>query len=160
MALQLAVEGVGQIEVALDTAAAPQTAQTLLQLAAAGATAELHRAEPLPPAGSDGPPYALVQFTVDDAAKLLAGLSHEGSAVIMRGSVCLIGGTSDVFISLAAHPGWEASMTVVGRVSEAQLEQQIGQILRLPRHNFTHPTYGTVMSMLDKKLPMRLASLP
>lgn len=65
-----------------------------------------------------------------------------------------------MFISLARHgehDGWEASMTVLGRVPEPELTVLVeGKILSLPKHNFTHPTYGTVMSMLDKELPCRL----
>ena len=68
-----------------------------------GGAGRVHRAELQPPSGSMGPPYALVQFSLDD--KSLAALPHEGNAMISRGAVCLIGGTSDVFISLATHGG-------------------------------------------------------
>mmetsp|Transcript_61647 Transcript_61647/g.163306 ORF Transcript_61647/g.163306 Transcript_61647/m.163306 type:complete len:112 (+) Transcript_61647:2-337(+) len=106
-----------------------------------------------------GPPYALVQFSLED--KALASVPHEGSAKIARGSVCLIGSTSDIFISLAKngeHDGWEGSMTVLGRVPEPALTDIVeGRILALPKHNFVHPDYGTHMSMLNTELPCRLS---
>jgi hypothetical protein len=40
-------------------------------------------------------------YVSSDAA--LAALAHEGATPITRGSVCLIGGSSDVFVSLARH---------------------------------------------------------
>ena len=55
------------------------------------------------------------------------------------------------------HAGWEASMTVVGRVAEPTLAEIVeGKILALPKHDFTHPQYGTVMSMLNEPLSCRL----
>ena len=77
------------------------------------------RAEPQPPAGSNGPPYGLVQFTLKNSG--LSKHAHEGSAKIRRGSVCLIGGADDIFVSLARndeHDGWEVSMTIVGPMSD------------------------------------------
>ena len=112
-----------------------------------------------PPAGSAGPPYALVQFTLDDAPELKAH-AHEGRAAVARGAVCLIGGASDLFISLAAngeHAGWESSMTVVGHVADEALRGVVeGEILAMPKHDFTHPQYGTVMSMLTEPVPCQL----
>ena len=151
------VEGVGTIPIVLDTSL--QVSKRLTELAANGATGHIHRAEPLPPAGSNGPPYALVQFTINDAG--LDKLPREGAAKIQRGSVCLIGGANDIFISLARgseHDGWEQSMTVLGHVPEAELTDLVeGAILSKPKHDFTHPQYGTVMSMLDTKLGLALA---
>ena len=48
-------------------------------------------------------------------------------------------------------------MTIVGQVPEPELSALVeGAILARPKHNFTHPNYGTVMSMLDKELPCKL----
>jgi cyclophilin family peptidyl-prolyl cis-trans isomerase len=157
--IALEVPGIGSIPMELHQAAAPKAVAELTRLATAGGAARLHRAEPHPPPGSMGPPYALVQFSIEDGAAFQA-IAHEGNAKIQRGSVCKIGGASDVFISLAKHgehDGWEASMTVLGVVPEPALSELVEQkILALPRHDFKHPTYGTVMSMLDKELPCRL----
>ena len=151
----LAVDGVGDIPIELNDALG--AASMIKSLAAASTAGKLHRAEPLPPAGSMGPPYALVQFSLSG----LNGMKHESSGrKIKRGDVCHIGGTSDLFISLAKnneHDGWEQSMTIVGEVPEPQLSSLVeGAILALPKHNFTHPNYGTVMSMLNSEIPCRL----
>ena len=149
----------GDIPIDLDSASAPNAAAALLQHATRGTRGTLHRAEPVPPAGSAGPPYALVQFTLDDAPELKAH-AHEGCAAVARGAVCLIGGASDLFISLAAngeHAGWESSMTVVGHVADEALRGVVeGEILAMPKHDFTHPQYGTVMSMLTEPVPCQL----
>ena len=152
--LHLQVEDIGTIPIALNDSF--QSAATLKALAAAGTSGKVHRAESLPSAGSNGPPYALVQFQLSGLEKL----AHEGTAKITRGAVCHIGGTSDLFVSLARgkeHDGWEQSMTIVGQVPEPELSALVeGAILARPKHNFTHPNYGTVMSMLDKELPCKL----
>ena len=79
---------------------------------------------------------------------------------LARGSVCLIGSASDLFISLAKngeHAGWETGMTVLGSVPEPALTELVeGKILSLPKHDFKHPQYGTVMSMLNTELPCKL----
>lgn len=143
----------GAFAISLNPENAPQTVRRLL--ASPGETGRFHRAEPLPPAGSQGPPYALVQATLSDPE--LAKIPHEGHMSIRRGSVCLITGSSDVFVALADHPGWENSMTVFGEVSEADLRAHIEQpILSLPRHTMIHPTFGTKMSMLNTPLPITI----
>ena len=156
----LNVTGIGSIPIDLDAANAPRAVAELKRLSAAGNSGRLHRSEPLPPEGSTGPPYALVQFSLD--APALKSFAHEGTAKIVRGSVCLIGGASDLFISLARrgeHNGWETGMTIVGSVPEPQLSDLVeGSILALPKHDFKHPQYGTVMSMLNQELPCRLVS--
>ena len=157
MIISVDVESVGSIPIHLNESFV--ASKTLLEAASRGATGILHRAEPLPPAGSNGPPYALVQFTINGAG--LDKLKHEGTAKITRGSVCLIGSANDLFISLAKgaeHDGWEQSMTVLGRVPDAELDSLVeGAIMALPKHDFKHPQYGTVMSMLDKGLPLKLS---
>ena len=153
--LNLEIDDVGTVPISLDGTL--HAAQTLTALAARRIAGKVHRAEPLPPAGSNGPPYALVQFSLSGLDKM----KHEGSGTkIRRGDVCHIGGTSDLFVSLARgaeHDGWEQSMTIIGRVEEPQLTDLVeGAILALPKHDFKHPQYGTVMSMLDKERPCRL----
>ena len=135
-----------------------QAGRLLHSLAGSGATrGRVHRVEPLPPAGSSGPPYCLVQFTLE-AADALKRLPHEGTAKISRGAVCLIRGTSDLFISLASrgeHDGWETAMTVVGYVAEPALATLVEQkMLRLPVHNFTHPEYGASASASRRRAPV------
>eukprot|EP00747_Dinoflagellata_sp_TGD_P031218 gnl/TRDRNA2_/TRDRNA2_135136_c0_seq2.p1 gnl/TRDRNA2_/TRDRNA2_135136_c0~~gnl/TRDRNA2_/TRDRNA2_135136_c0_seq2.p1 ORF type:complete len:298 (+),score=36.57 gnl/TRDRNA2_/TRDRNA2_135136_c0_seq2:87-980(+) len=156
--LRLGVDGIGAaIPIALDAANAPKTVQALQVLGnGVGTSGRVHRAEAVPTPPSTGPPYALVQATVDDPSGALRGLAHEGSLQIERGSVCLIGGTSDFFIALGPHPGWEQSMTVFGHVGDADMKTSVDPILTRPIHQFTHPQFGTVMAMLDTPLPMQL----
>lgn len=147
------VRGFGAIPVVLDGA----YADVMTTCFAAGTRGRIHRAEPLPPAGSIGPPYGLVQMTLqDDSLKALS----PGGVKLTRGALCLIGGASDLFISLARngeHDGWEGGMTVIGHVLEPELTTIVeGQILALPKHNNTHPHYGVVMSMLDTEIPCQL----
>jgi peptidyl-prolyl cis-trans isomerase A (cyclophilin A) len=140
---------------------AAETAARLAWLAARNTSGRIHRAEPQPSSGSSGPPYALIQFSLNDSS--LAGLAHEGRAPITRGAVCLIGRSSDLFISLARHgehTGWESSMTIVGHVVERELAVFESAILGQPRHNFTHPSFGTRMSMLDHELRCSIQLVP
>lgn len=154
--LRIAMDGAGVIPVHLDPANAPKTVSAITSLAGSAATGRVHRAEAVPPPRSDGPPYALVQMTVDDPGGALRSLTHEGTKLIERGTVCLIGGTSDFFVALDTHRGWEASMTVFGHVAEPEMKSQVEPILQRPIHQFTHPQYGTVMAMLDTPVGIRL----
>ena len=101
--LTLDIDTIGSIELTLDTTRTPNATAALLSMAAGGVTGRVHRAEPVPPVGSTGPPYALVQFSLNE--ERLASMPHEGNAKITRGSVCHIGGTSDLFVSLATRGG-------------------------------------------------------
>ena len=153
----LDVQGIGSFPITLDAANAPKAVAILQSFASGSNAVEIHRAESLPPAGSNGPPYALVQFTLPKSG--LSKHQHEGSAKIRRGSVCLIGGADDIFVSLARngeHDGWEVSMTIVGEMQEPTLSEFESKILALPKHTFTHPQYGTKMEMLNEKVPAQL----
>ena len=136
-----------KLPITLDGVNTPKAIAAVTEAAQRGAHCKFHRCEPDPGPGSTGPPYALLQFTIEGEVSALKSHAHEGNAKISRGSVCLIGGASDLFISLARrgeHDGWEGSMTVLGSVAEADLVPFEAKIMALPRHNFTHPDYGTV----------------
>jgi len=141
--------------VTLDCSNAPNSVGTLWRLASKDCMARVHRAEAVP-YGRDGPPYGLVQASIDDHDGLLKALTHEGSQQIVRGSVCLIGKTSDIFVSLMPHPGWESSMTVIGSMPESGIVEAVEPLLLRPIHDFVHPKYKTVMALLDKPLRCRL----
>merc|ERR1719440_536708 len=140
---------IGRVPINVLPANAPNMVAAFQKLAQRGMVGRLHRAEGIPLPPSQGPPYALVQATLDDPDGILAKMPHEGSVPIGSGSVCMIAGTSDFFISLGDHAGWEASMTVLGQVEPHALEKVVMLILQLRHHDFKHPTFGTVMSMLD-----------
>ena len=146
------VTGIAEFPIVLDDDSL-QATDIVKRLAAKRSPGKLHRAEDLPPEGSTGPPYALIQFSLPSGG-LLDKLPHQGSRKIKCGSVCLIGSASELFISLARnneHDGWETGMTVIGHVPEPSLTHLQQVILQLPKHNFTHPQYGTVMSMLNEE---------
>ena len=152
-----------RLPITLDGVGTPKAIAAIAKAAQRSATCKLHRCEPDPGPGSTGPPYALLQFTVDEPA--LKSHAHEGAAKIKRGSVCLIGTASDLFISLARrgeHDGWESGMTVLGNVAEVDLVPFEAKIMALPRHNFTHPDYGTVSACrrVANRLPRRSLLMP
>ena len=82
-----------------------------------------------------------------------------GGEKLRRGSLCLVGGASDLFISLAKngeHDGWEGGMTCIGAVLEPELSSLIeGAILPMPVKTNIHPS-GVKMTMLAKELPCQL----
>jgi len=154
MSLIIEIDGVGRVPIELNSH--PHAAAVRAAFAA-NTTGRVHRAEPLPPPGSVGPPYALVQMSVDAPA---LGKLAPGGERLRRGSLCLVGGASDLFISLAKnneHDGWEGGMTCVGQVMEPALTSLVeGLILPMPVKTTMHPT-GVKMTMLAKELPCRLA---
>ena len=138
MSLAIAIDGVGTVPVELNRHAHAAAVRAAF---AAGASGRVHRAEPLSPPGSTGPPYALVQMSVD--APSLAQLKPGGER-LKRGSLCLVGGASDLFISLARnneHDGWEGGMTCIGRVLEPELSSLVeAKILPMPVKTSMHPS--------------------
>ena len=152
-ALCIEIDGIGSIPIELSdhphatAVRAAFTSQT---------TGRVHRAEPIPPSGSIGPPYALVQMSINDSS--LAKLPP-GGPKLRCGSLCLVGGASDLFISLAKnneHDGWEGGMTCIGAVPEPALTTLIENvILRMPTRTQMHPT-GVKMTMLAQELPCKL----
>lgn len=151
--LFIQIDGVGRVSVELN--AHPHAAAVRAAFGR-GATGRVHRAEPLPPAGSTGPPYALVQMSLN-APEL--GRLAPGGERLKRGSLCLVGGASDLFISLARngeHDGWEGGMTCIGQVLESSLSSLVEAfILPMPVKTTTHPT-GVKMTMLARELPCTL----
>ena len=101
--LCIVIDSVGSLPVELNDHPHAAVLRRAFQGRASG---RVHRAEPLPPLGSVGPPYGLVQLSLDDAS--LKQLPPGGER-ITRGALCLVGGSSDLFISLARngeHDGW------------------------------------------------------
>ncbi|GFR49489.1 hypothetical protein Agub_g11428, partial [Astrephomene gubernaculifera] len=69
-----------------------------------------------------------------------------------RGHVAMIPGTREFFINAMPHPGWSSSMTVWGELADEPSMQVVEALLQLPYHEVRHPTYGTVMRMLDEQV--------
>ena len=153
MSAFLEVEGVGTLHIELN--AHPHAAAVKAAFVAK-TTGRVHRAEPLPPPGSNGPPYGLVQMSFNDSS---LGKLAPGGEQLKRGSLCLVGGASDLFISLAKnneHNGWEGGMTCIGQVLEPELTTLVEKIiLPMPTKVNVHPT-GVKMTMLAQELPCTL----
>ena len=151
--LVITIDGVGVLPVELN--AHPHAAAVKAAFMAR-TTGRVHRAEPLPPPGSIGPPYGLVQMSLNDSS---LGRLAPGGERLRRGSLCLVGGASDLFISLARnneHDGWETGMTCIGQVLEPALSSLVeGGILPMPTRTNVHPT-GVKMTMLARELPCTL----
>lgn len=153
MSLFIDIDGVGTVPVELNS---HPHAAAVRDAFVSRVTGKVHRAEPLPPPGSVGPPYALVQMSLDAPS---LGQLVPGGDRLQRGSLCLVGGASDLFISLAKnneHDGWEGGMTCIGQVLEPELTSLVeGIILPMPTCINIHPT-GVKMTMLAREMPCQL----
>lgn len=63
-----------------------------------------------------GPPYALLQGSLQADGLQYEELPKEGATIAERGTVCLIGGGPEFFISVGDHVEWETAHTVFGHV--------------------------------------------
>lgn len=120
----LEVEGFGPIAVQLRADWAPRTARMVAQVARAKAcpptSCNFYRSEAVPEPGAvdnfggPGPPYALLQGKLPLSGKL----PKEGTPVVKRGMVCLIGEGPDFFIAVGDHAEWGHAHTVWGEVHD------------------------------------------
>eukprot|EP00884_Botryococcus_braunii_P013541 jgi/Botrbrau1/22188/Bobra.168_1s0020.1 len=135
----------GKIGILLHVKTAPETAALVLQLAEAREpcrSCKFYRNEAVPESGW-GPPYALLQGSLEG---LSAVPPREGNILARRGHVCMIPNTKEFFISLMDHTEWGTAHSVWGEVEDLGVAEEI---ISQPYHNFTHPTYGTVMRMME-----------
>ena len=79
------ISTIGEFEIELTVSNAPVTTRAFSELAKIQALGSVHRAEPR--ADNEGPPYSLIQSTVDDPFENLDRLKHEGSLPVQRGAV-------------------------------------------------------------------------
>ncbi|PNH03138.1 hypothetical protein TSOC_010845 [Tetrabaena socialis] len=133
---------------------APATASLVLELAhqrgCKGCAFYRNEAVPQAQEGS-GPPYGLLQGSL---AGMLRVPSREGGNIAMRrGHVAMIPDTREFFINVMDHVGWGDSMTVWGELDGPASMSVVEAALRLPYHDVKHPTFGTVMRMLDEQVP-------
>ncbi|PNW86299.1 hypothetical protein CHLRE_02g080850v5 [Chlamydomonas reinhardtii] len=161
-AMQLVLNtSLGQIRIKPLFERAPATAALVLEAAVNGPACRgcvFYRNEAVPPEGSSGPPYGLLQGSL---AGLLKVPEHEGGPVFMRrGHVAMIPSTREFFINVMDHESWGGSMTVWGDVADAASMAVVEAALLLPYHDVKHPTFGTVMRMLDKQVPFSPIAVP
>lgn len=118
----------GQIRIKLRPTWAPRTVQYVKEVVALKhcTGCQLYRAEGLGEgwdadgrrvsSKQPGPPYALLQGTLQTEGIKFREIPREAAPVVRRGMVALIGGGPDFFISLAHHAEWGRAHTVFGEV--------------------------------------------
>ncbi|KAK1306309.1 hypothetical protein QJS10_CPA10g01019 [Acorus calamus] len=100
-----------------------------------------------------GPPFALIQGTLEAEGVTFKKIPTEACPPIQRGSVAWIGSGPEFFISLANHDEWRRAYTVFGSVLPEDMEIA-EKIARLP----TEPeVWNDVnVSVLEKPVRLRL----
>lgn len=69
-----------------------------------------------------GPPYAMIQGTLNAEGNTYTPIPTEHCPTISRGSVAWVGSGPEFFISLANHHEWKQSYTVFGSVLPEDME--------------------------------------
>ncbi|KAL2330111.1 hypothetical protein Fmac_017692 [Flemingia macrophylla] len=79
---------------------------------------------------SYGPPFALVQGTLESHGSMFKDIPKEYCPTISRGSVAWVGSGPEFFISLADHKEWRNAYTVFGSVLSEDMEilEKIAQL--------------------------------
>lgn len=78
-----------------------------------------------------GPPFALIQGTLEAMGTTFKKIPREACPTIRRGSVAWIGSGPEFFISLANHGEWKNAYTVFGSVLKEDMEI-VERIAQLP----------------------------
>ncbi|CAK9184968.1 unnamed protein product [Ilex paraguariensis] len=100
---------------------------------------------------SFGPPFALIQGTLEAQGSTFNKIHTEVCPTIRRGSVALVGSGPEFFISLAKHTEWEKSYTVFGTVlpEDMVIAEKIAQLPTKP-DVWNHIN----VSVLEKPVPL------
>lgn len=77
-----------------------------------------------------GPPFALIQGTLESYGSMFKDIPEEHCPTIRRGSVAWVGSGPEFFISLADHAEWRNAYTVFGSVLSEDMEilEKIAQL--------------------------------
>ena len=81
-----------------------------------------------------GPPFALIQGTLETVGSKFKKIPTENCPTIRRGSVAWIGSGPEFFISLANHEEWSKSYTVFGSVlpEDMKIAEKIARLRTKP----------------------------
>ncbi|KAI3710564.1 hypothetical protein L2E82_40348 [Cichorium intybus] len=81
-----------------------------------------------------GPPFALIQGTLEAEGVIFNKIPTEECPIIQRGSVAWIGAGPEFFISLANHEEWKKSYTVFGQVlpEDMEIAEKIATLPTIP----------------------------
>eukprot|EP00897_Mesotaenium_endlicherianum_P005841 jgi/Mesen1/5285/ME000263S04386 len=156
----------GSIRIKLHSTWAPYTVQYIREILNVRycTGCQLYRAEglgdawdgegnPLPQV-APGPPYALLQGSLQSDGVVFKEIPREASPPVRRGMACLIGGGPDFFISLAHHPEWGNAHTVFGEVVGDDDMEVVERIVALPTRS---ETWGEVqVAALEEPLSFML----
>ncbi|XVF79712.1 hypothetical protein PTKIN_Ptkin15bG0011300 [Pterospermum kingtungense] len=99
-----------------------------------------------------GPPFALIQGTLEVQGTIFKDIPLEACPTIKRGSIAWVGSGPEFFISLANHNEWRKPYTVFGYVLPEDMEM-IEKIAQLP----TIPDVwsNVKVSVLERPVPLR-----
>ncbi|XP_059651661.1 uncharacterized protein LOC132299190 isoform X2 [Cornus florida] len=99
-----------------------------------------------------GPPFALIQGTLESHGTVFEKIPAEDCPTIRRGSIAWVGSGPEFFISLANHYEWKKAYTVFGSVLPEDIEIA-EKIAQLPT---TADQWSNVkVSVLEKPVPLR-----
>lgn len=81
-----------------------------------------------------GPPFALIQGTLEPLGAPFKKIPTEACPIIRRGSVAWIGSGPEFFISLANHQEWKHAYTVFGSLlpEDMEIAERIAQLPSKP----------------------------
>jgi len=103
-----------------------------------------------------GPPFAMIQGTLEAQGTSFKKIPTEECPYIRRGSVAWVGSGPEFFISLANHQEWKKAYTVFGSVlpEDMEIAEKIAQL----------PTKSDVwnninVSVLEKPVPLLVRRL-
>ncbi|PKA58886.1 DNA excision repair protein ERCC-4 [Apostasia shenzhenica] len=102
---------------------------------------------------SFGPPYALIQGTLEAEGVPFQGIPVEACPSIKRGSVAWVGSGPEFFISLANHQEWRKSYTIFGSVLPEDMEIA-ERIAGLPTRSDTWNNVN--VSILKKPIDLKI----
>lgn len=105
---------------------------------------------------SFGPPFALIQGTLEAHGIIFNDIPREDCPRITRGSVAWVGSGPEFFISLANHNEWKNAYTVFGFVLPQDMEvaEKIAQLPTKP------DVWSNInVSVLEKAVPLRVRRL-
>ncbi|GER28848.1 peptidyl-prolyl cis-trans isomerases [Striga asiatica] len=102
---------------------------------------------------SFGPPFALIQGTLEAQGQAFESVNSEHCPTIRRGSVAWVGSGPEFFISLANHDEWKNSYTVFGSVLPEDMVIA-EKIARLPTKSDNWNNVN--VSVLEKTVPLKV----
>lgn len=100
-----------------------------------------------------GPPFALIQGTLEAKGTAFKKIPTEACPTIRRGSVAWAGSGPEFFISLANHPEWKNAYTVFGSVlpEDMEIAEKIAQLPTKP------DVWNNInVTILEKPVPLMI----